>query len=214
MKQSLIFLLLISSLAAVSCSTSQTQLSQPSSAATPGTYKKISAKEAVRLADPEAKKWKNDAVVHSVSQRGTIQEFDFSPDGKGTWDFADVKTGASSRWVVEYFVPKTREVYVVDVFDGKIHDSSPEGRFDATSKPGQLTVNWIDSTDALKIARQEIEMNLKSKQDDYMAVSKLKYLVQDAPYWAIEFYESNGNKPLYGVVINAINGKIIESERP
>ena len=175
-------------------------------------FKKIPASAAVALGDAAAKKWKKEAVLTSISQRGVLQEWS-RPEFGRTWDFADVKTGESTRWLLEYFSPKTRELLVVDILDGKV-DGEPAamGKFDATSKPGVLGKKWIDSPVALEIARAEIESHLKISQADYMALSRLKYFDEDHPTWAISFTQSKGDKPLYLVAVNAVTRQVEQSD--
>lgn len=170
--------------------------------------KKLTAKEAFQLAQVEAKKWKGDAKLYAMSQRGVLQTIN-QGDAGTTFDFADVKTGSSRRWIVEFFSDKTLEVLFVNVMDGKA-DSDPVSKFD--KKPPSINGNWIDSSDALKSARAEIEKSLHITQDKYMALSRLES-GEEFPVWTVEFYQSQGDKALYGVVVNATSGKVEQSEK-
>lgn len=170
--------------------------------------KKLTAREAFQLAQAEAKKWKSDAKLYAMSQRGVLQTIN-QGDASTTFDFADVKTGSSRRWIVEFFSDKTLEVLFVNVMDGKA-ESDPVSKFD--KKPPSINGNWIDSSDALKSARAEIEKSLHITQDKYMALSRLES-GKEFPVWTVEFYQSQGDKALYGVVVNAISGKVEQSEK-
>jgi hypothetical protein len=166
------------------------------------------AREAYQLAQLDATKWKADAKLYTISQRGVLQTID-QPEFGHTFDFADVKTGASRRWIFEFFSEKGLEVLFVNVLDGKT-DSFEASKFD--KKPPAIPNKWIDSNAALNSARAEIEKALHISQDKYMALSKLESGEQ-FPVWTIEFYESSGNKALYGVIVNALTGKIEQSEK-
>ena len=168
--------------------------------------KTLSAREAFQLAVAEAKKWKPDAKLYSVSQRGVLQSLN---TGDKTWDFADVKTGQSRRWVYEFFSDKSLAVLFVEILDGK-PDSNEISKFD--ERPPAISDKWVDSNTALTAARAEIEKALHINQDQYMALSKL-VSGDKFPVWIIEFYESKGDKALYGVVINAMTGKVEQSEK-
>ena len=172
--------------------------------------RKLSAREAYKLATGAAKQWSPDSKLYSISQRGVLQELEASPNGETTWDFADVKTGESRRWVFEFFSDKSLAVLFVDVLDGKA-DSNEMSKFD--KKPPSIPDNWIDSVDVMKLARGAVEGDLKIGQDKYMALSKLRMMEDGKPAWQIEFYESQGDKPLYAVEVDGVSPKVLFKEK-
>ena len=173
----------------------------------PDKIKKVTAKEAVKVAAQTAAKWKSDAILYSISQKGVLVELG-RPDMGSTWYFADVSNGASRRWLLEYFSPQTLDVFFVEVFDGVVENSDQMSKF--REKPGSISDQWIDSSEALQIARKEIEKNKKINQDKYMATAKLIPL-EGKPTWAVSFNEADGGDFLYGVAINAVSKKVEQS---
>ncbi len=198
-----IFILCLVFISFVSCSSSK-NANTATADKDPNKVKKVTAKEAVQMATQTATKWKSDATLYSISQKGVLTELS-RPEMGSTWDFADVSNGASRRWVIEYFSPKTLDVYFVEVLDGVVEMSDQMSKFRA--KPGNIGSKWIDSSEALQIARREIEKSKKITQDKYMAVSKL-LPVEGKPTWAISFNEANGDNFLFGIAINAVTKKI------
>jgi hypothetical protein len=202
------FLLLIFFVASCGNKTATTKNSNVKSAA-PTVEKKTTAKEAFQLAEAEAKKWRNDVRLYAISQRGVLQKID-DPQFGPTFDYADVKTGVSRRWIIEFFSAKTLEVTFAEVLDGKV-ELNPSSKFG--EQPQYIKGKWIDSTDALKVARAEVEKRLKITEDKYMALSNLKWR-DDIPAWTVTFSEKDGDKVLWGIMINASSGKIEASDKP
>jgi hypothetical protein len=202
------FLVLLVTCLLIGCSKAPETSTTPTTTTPQSTGKKLTAREALQLAQAAAKKWKDDAKLYTLSQRGVLQSVE-QPEFGGTFDFADVKSGSSRRWIAEFYSDKSLEVLFVNVLDGKA-DSFPQSKFD--KKPPAIGDKWVDSSDALQAARAEIEKALHITPDKYMALSRLESGEQ-FPTWTVEFYQSHGNDALYGVVVNAVNGKVVQSEK-
>jgi hypothetical protein len=172
----------------------------------------MTAKEAARLikvtCDPNG-------GLCGLSQQGICQQITYEPIRlRGDWYYADVKTGKSTIWILEYYDPLPQNLYTYSVIDGKV-DTLASGKLDSSMRV--VDFNFIDSDIAVSIALKETRSILPAllENNTYFVDTMMKYCGPIDDYlWFVIFYDLTLTNITYIVEVDPYNGKVSRSYKP
>lgn len=168
----------------------------------------ISANTALALTDSLGRAWHDDVVLLAVSNKGTLGALQSALIvDAGDWGPADMQTGVSRQWVVEYLSPSARKAIQILVVDGKAEVGDAGSVGDNLSLPIQGT--WISSERAADACLAEFRQSDRPTPA-VVALGRLQHFRGESrPVWEITLNAAAGPGVVHACRVDAVDGKVL-----
>jgi TIR domain len=163
----------------------------------------LTAKEAARLVKVGVKPR---GQLCGMSQQGISQQYiSATTMSERDWVHADVKSGRSRIWVIDYYDDEEREYISHGVYDGQV-TSFPVLHLHGDS-PVPIDFNFSDSDRAVSAAVNEaLRVSAVPNEEDFFVMTRLRFYSQTGHMWEVSFFDEALRRPTGSVQVDPRTG--------